>query len=136
VEQNGLPISIVVSSANHHDSTRFVDVMESISDHLDYSATRKIKSVYADKGYDADSIREYLKNRNIKDCIPYRSFETKRKRTTHHNNYNKTRYVVEQFFAWLKCGLHRTRIRYERKAENYLGFVNIACIMMYWRVLG
>jgi hypothetical protein len=44
-------------------------------------------------------------------------------------------YVVERFFAWLKCGFHRTRIRYERLAENYLAFLNIVSIMMYWRVL-
>jgi len=36
----------------------------------------------------------------------------------------------------LKNGFHRTRIGYERIAENYLAFVNIASIMMYWRVLG
>jgi len=52
------------------------------------------------------------------------------------NNYNKTRYVVERFFAWLKNGFHRIRIRYKRIADNYLAFVNIASIMMYWRVLG
>jgi len=57
VDCNSLPISIVISPANHHDSTRFIDVMESISDHLDSSATRKIKSVYADKGYDSRIIR-------------------------------------------------------------------------------
>jgi hypothetical protein len=52
-------------------------------------------------------------------------------RKTKQNNYNKTRFVVERFIAWLKCGFHRTRIRYERKAENY-----IASIMIYWRILG
>ena len=120
--------------ANNHDGTKFVDVMESISDHLD---TNKIKSVYADKGYDSKSIRNYLKNKNIKDCISHRNYKTKCERTTHHHtNYNKTRYVVERFFAWLKCGFHRIRIRYERNAENYFGMLNIACIMMYWRVLG
>jgi len=43
---------------------------------------------------------------------------------------------VERFFAWLKNGFHRTRIRYERIAENYLAFVNIASFLMYCRVLG
>jgi len=55
---------------------------------------------------------------------------------TSYNNYNKTRFVVERFFAWLKNGFHRTRIRYERIADNYLGFVYLASIMMYWRILG
>ena len=66
-------------------------------------------------------------------------------KTVRHNNkmiiqnkylYGKTRYVVERFFAWLKNGFHRTRIRYEKNAQNYLVFVIISSIMMYWRVLG
>ena len=129
-EQNGLPISIVIGPANQHDSKKFAYIIESISDHLD---TKKIKSVYADKGYDSKTIRKYLQDRNIIDCIPKRNLKTK---TIHHTNYNKTRYVVERFFAWLKNGFHRIRIRCERYAENYLAFVNIASIAMYWRVLG
>lgn len=135
-----MPISIVISSANQHDSTKFIDVIESISDFLDDDMIDEIVSVYADKGYDAVTIREYLKNRNIISCIPKRNFKTEKGNTSNQNNsyynYNKTRFVVERFFAWLKNGFHRTRIRYERIAENYLAFVNIACIMMYWRVLG
>ena len=80
--------------------------------------------------------REYLKSRNIVDCISHRNFKTKNNKTTNQNDYSKTRYVVERFFAWLKCGFHRIAIRYERRAENYFGLVNIASIMMYWRVLG
>ncbi len=130
---NSLPISIVISSANHHDFTRFIDVTESISDHLD---TRKIKSVYADKGYDGTIIRNYLESKNIVPCIPKRNFKTRNNKSVNHDNYNKTRFVVEWFFAWLKNGFHRTRIRYEKKSENYFAFVNVACIMMYWRILG
>jgi len=98
---------------------------------LDDDAIEQIVSVYADKGYDSKTIREYLKSRNIVDCIPHRNFKTRNNQTNNQDNYNKTRYVVERFFAWLKNGLHRTRIRYERIAENYLAFVNIASIMMY-----
>ena len=110
--------------------------MESISDFLDDDMLDEIASVYADKGYDAVTIREYLKNRNINDRIPKRNFKTEKNNTANQNNYNKTRFVVERSFAWLKNGFYRTRIRYARIAENYLAFVNIACIMMYWRVLG
>ena len=144
MDSNGLPISIIIGPANNHDSTKFIGVMESISDHLDDDdddddddVIEQIVSVYADKSYDSKIIRKYLKNRNIADCIPYRNYKIKCERTTHHHtNYNKTRYVVERFFAWMKNGFHRTRIRYERYAENYLGFVYLASIMMYWRVLG
>ena len=107
--------------------------MENISDCLDAC---KIKSVYADKGYDSIIIRNYLKSKNIIPCIPKRNFKTREIKNYNNNNYNKIRFVVERFFAWLKCGFHRTRIRYEKRSENYLGFVYLASIMMYWRVLG
>ena len=135
VEQNGLPLSIVISPANHHDSTKLIKIVENISDYLDDDYTKQIVSVYADKGYDSKIIRNYLKNKNIKDCIPKRNYKTKSERISHHTNYNKTRFAVERFFAWLKCGFHRIRIRYERIAENYLGFINIASFLMYCRVL-
>ena len=133
-EQNGLPVSIIIGPANNHDSTRLVDVMENIPDHL--YTRKKIKSVYADKGYDGTIIRNYLKSKNIIPCIPRRNYKTKNNnQMKNQNNYNKTRYVVERFFAWLKCGFHRTGIRYERISENYLGFINIASFLMYCRVL-
>ena len=133
----------MISPANIHDSTEFVDVMKNISDFLDDKSIKQIISVYADKGYDSTSIRNYLKNKNITPCIPKRNFKknnNKKYSDVNQNNanynYNKVRFVVERFFAWLKNGFHRTRIRYEKKCDNYLGFVYLASIMMYWRVLG
>ena len=124
----------MTSPANHHDSTKLIDVVENISDFVDDGMIEEIASVYADKGYDSGTIRNYLKNRNIVPCIPKRNYKTNNKQSPHQNNYNKTRFVVERFFAWLKNGFHITRIRYEKIAENYLTFVYLACIMMYWRV--
>lgn len=135
VDSKGLPISILLSSANIHDSTKFIDVMESISEYLDDSMIDEIVTVYADKGYDAKYIRMYLRNNNINCCIPYKKNSKFIVSKNTQNNYNKTRFVVERFFAWLKNGFHRTRIRYERNAENYLGLINIASFLMYWRVL-
>jgi len=137
VESNGLPISIVMGPANQHDSTKFVDVVESISECLDDQMIKQIVTVYADKGYDARYIRMYLRSKNIACCIPYKiNSKFILSNNMQNNSYNKTRFVVERFFAWLKNGFHKTRIRYEKKSENYLGFVYLVCIMMYWRVLG
>ena len=110
--------------------------MENLDEHLDGNMIKQIVSVYADKGYDAKQIRKYLTDRKIKDCIPYRTNSRIIPQNNEQNNYNKTRYVVERFFAWLKCGFRKMVIRYERRAENYLGFLNIASFLMYCRVLG
>jgi len=109
--------------------------MENISDFLDDESVKQIVSVYADKGYDSTSIRNYLKNKNINDCIPFRKNSNQILKNKSYRKYNKIRYVVERFFAWLKNGFRRTTIRYERVAENYLGLINIASFLMYCRVL-
>ena len=98
MEQNGLPISFVISSTNQHDSTKFIDTVENISDFLDDDDTKQIVSCFADKGYDSVTIRDYLKNRNIKDCIPFRR-NSKLSKNKSYKKYNQIRYVIERFFA-------------------------------------
>ena len=90
-----------------HDSTKFIDVLENISDFLNDDLIQQIISAYADKGYDAAYIRNYLRCYGINSCIPHKKNS---KLTMPKNNYNKTRFVVERFFAWLKCGFHRTTV--------------------------
>ena len=124
-----------MSPANEHDSTKFIDSMESISSFVDGSIVEQTATAYADKGYDARYFRNYCKCRGTGCCIPYKKNSKHTVPENQQNIYNKTRYVVERFFGWLKNGLHRIRVRYEKNAENYLAFVNIASFLMYCRVL-
>jgi len=89
----------VISPANIHDSTKLIDVMDNISDFVDDCTIKEIVSVYADKGYDAKSIRNYLKNRNINPCIPFRKNSNAATKNKSYKKYNQIRYVVERFFA-------------------------------------
>ncbi len=111
--------------------------MESVSEYLDDQMIKEIITVYADKGL-MQNISMYLMNRNIVCCISYKTNSkfSLSNNNVQNNNYNKTRFAVERFFAWLKNGFHRTRIHYEKKCDNYLGFVYLVSIMMYWRVFG
>ena len=73
VESNGLLISIRTSSANQHDSTtKFIDVLENISEFLNDGLILQIISAYTDKGYDAKYIRNHLICYGIDCCIPYK----------------------------------------------------------------
>ena len=51
-------------------------------------------------------IRDYLKFRGIKCCIPYKKKKFQIKILQ--NNYNKTRYVVKRLLVYLKGGSRRT----------------------------
>ncbi len=134
VGRTGLPIPIRASPANGHDSTKFADVMESISDFADDSMMGQMVSAYADRGYGSKPIRSYAGSRNVIPCIPF----GKNGRTASDagkDSYDRTGFVVERFFAWLKNGFHRTGIRCERNAGNCPGLVNIASFLMHCRVL-
>ena len=134
-DAKGRVIAILCGPANEHDSTRFIDAMESIGDLAGTKIKNKVAAVYADKGYSTRRIRDYLEDRNISCRIPYKS-NSKAAVPKNQHRYNRTRVKVENFFSWLKNGFHRTRIRYERKCDNYLGFLYLALIRMYWEVLG
>ena len=129
VESNGLPVSIVTSPANIHDSTRFTDVMKGISDFLDDKSIRQIISVYADKGYDSASIRNYLKNKNIVPCIPKRNFkknDNEKYSDVNQINYNKTRYVV-----W-NGSLHGSRMDFTEPGSDMKRTVTIILDLFTW----
>jgi len=46
----------------------------------------------------------------------------------------KRRWKIERLFAWLQ-NFRRLVVRYERRAENYLGFVHLGCIVILLRNL-
>jgi len=48
--------------------------------------------------------------------------------------YKRMRSAIDRFFAWLKS-FKRLTIRYERLASTFLAFIQVACIMIYLRVL-
>ena len=54
-----------------------MDVMENIPDFPDDDSIKQIALVYAGRGHDAESIREYPRNRNIVPCITQRNFNTR-----------------------------------------------------------
>ena len=68
--------------------------------------------------------------------IPRRIWKGKKSKKRTGKRYARVRSSVERFFAWLKCGFRRVSVRYERLDDVYVGFLNLASFVMYWRVLG
>ena len=83
----------------------------------------------ADKAYDADHWRDYLKSRRIQPVIPSRS----NRKTPH--PFNKIRYrgrnVIERMFGRLK-DFRRGATRYDKYAENFLSALCLAALICYW----
>jgi transposase len=89
---------------------------------------RRPRCVQGDRGYDSERHRAELRRRGITPLIAYRY------RGGHGSGLGRTRWVVERTLAWLqKC--RAILIRYDKKSQNYLGIVQLACALLWSRRL-
>ena len=82
--------------------------------------------VIADPAYDGDDIRKRVRNLRARACV--KPNPTRKRPKRYDRRRYKHRNLVERFFGALKR-FRRVATRYEKKAENYLGFVWLAALM-------
>jgi transposase len=86
-----------------------------------------------DKAYDSDPLDERLSTQGIQMIAPHR--HNRKKPATQDGRplrRYKRRRTVERLFAWLQ-NYRRILVRYERHLENYLGFIQLGCIIILLR---
>jgi transposase len=126
-DRSGLPIWVRVSGANLHDSQALVPLMRGIPPIRSRYGPRRRRpgKLHADKGFDFDDLRGWLRRRQIVPRIARRGIESSGRLGRH-------RWVVERTMSWLN-GCRRLHRRYERKAEHFLGFVGFASTLVCYR---
>jgi len=94
--------------------------------------------ILADSAYDTKEIRRYLRGMGIRSNIPSNKRNEKASRPGRPTRFDgesyKDRGAVERFFSWL-LSFKRIFIRYERLVRTYQAFINLANILILWRVL-
>jgi transposase len=88
-----------------------------------------IKELLADKGYDTDAIRAFLKDCGIKPVIPGKS--NRKKKIRHDKKAYKGRNVVERCFCRLK-DFRRIATRYDKLAQNFFSALCFVATLAYW----
>ncbi|MGW7367157.1 IS5 family transposase [Streptomyces sp. NPDC054841] len=128
-DRNGLPLSAWVSGANTHDSQGLEPLVRGIPPIRSRRGPRRRRpaKLHADKGYDYDHLRRWLRSRNIAPRIARKVIESSQRLGRH-------RWVVERTVTWLN-GFRRLHRRYEHRADHFLAFVGIACAMIGYRNL-
>ncbi len=86
----------------------------------------------ADKGYDADKVREKLEERGIVAVIPMR--RNRKEWRAVDRDFFRWRNLVERCFSKLEQG-RRVATRYDKTALSFLGFIDIASIRVWLRLL-
>ena len=82
----------------------------------------------ADKGYDSNAVVDALRAKGIRPVIPPREKRTVRRFLDSH--LYKERHLVEFFFNRLKQ-YRRVATRYEKTAQNFLGFVLLSASLVW-----
>lgn len=131
-EAEGGPLAIVVTGANPHDSLLLQDALEAVIVEPPDPATHE-QHLCLDKAFDGAPSEATAE---VFGYTPHirRIGEEKLDAKTKQKKHPARRYVVERTISWL----NRCRgiiIRYEKKAENYLAVVQLACALLWYRRL-
>ena len=130
-EGSGGPLAVVVAAANVHD-TKLLDATIKALVVKRPDPAKVPQHLCLDKGYDNPTgelaIAEHSYIAHIRRIGEEKFDETKERR------YPARRWVVERLHAWLsRC--RGILVRYEKKAENYLGLIQLACALLWYRKL-
>ena len=119
----GLPLAVTVASANPSE-------ISLVADTLKHRFVRRLPTrIIGDRGYDSDALDAQLAKQGIEFIAPHRS--TRRNITQDGRPLRRycRRWKIERLFAWLQ-NYRRLVTRYERHVENFLAFVQLACIVI------
>jgi transposase len=119
-DDRGRPVAFALTPGNVADISMAIPLLETAS------PTRRL---LADKAYDADSLRQWLRRAGIKAVIPS-SAARKTPYALDHKAYRR-RNVIERLFCRLK-NWRRIATRYDRLANNYTSAVALVAAVISW----
>jgi transposase len=131
----GNPLNAVLSPGQAADNFYLAPVLDGFEIPVRHGRRNRPKEVVADKAYNGNRVRHYLKNRGIRAMIPEKSLPKghQRRKKGPHYRFNKSTYkernVVERLINHLK-EMRRFATRFEKLAANFLAMVKLAFIKL------
>lgn len=126
-QKAGLPTSVYIESASPHEVTLVGDTLD--ESFIDQEPVQMV----GDKGFDSDNLDDTLYcERGLEFIAPERCNKKERRHDDAELPGYENRWKVERFFAWLQ-NFRRVTTRWDYYAENYLGFIQLACMLMLLR---
>jgi len=122
----------VIAPANVHDTKLLAETLDSIVVERPKPSGREPQNLSLDKAFDNPTGREAAASHEY---VPHiRRIGEEKLDAKKRKRYPARRWVVERTLAWLqKC--RGILVRYEKKPENYLGLVQLACALLWFRRL-
>jgi len=127
-DSHGLPVAVGVTSASPNESTLVEDTLQ--RRHVEALPERLI----GDRAYDSDGLDERLQQNHGVELIAPNRCNRRRTQDGRSLRRYRRRWKVERLFAWLK-NYRRISSRWERHARNFLGMVQLGCVLILLRHL-
>jgi putative transposase len=129
----GIPLAVALEGANRHDSRLVVATLEGLVVARPAREAEKDspeQHLCLEAAYDCDEVRQELDARSYEPHISAaaQSKRSERKRARQHPG-GRARRWVERTHSWLNRS-RRLLVRWEKKTENYLGFIHLACAQL------
>jgi len=150
-DKEGIPLSVVISSAGTHDIKLVTDVVDNSvitqSSSSSYPTKkykirkrkRKLQHLCLDKAYNSRTVKQEIIKRGYVPHLPYKrkrgggeEEEGEVKKKEHRKRHPARRWVVERTNSWHNR-FRKLFTRYEKKVENYLGLVQLSCCIIIYR---
>lgn len=119
-DARGVPLGIAIDGANTHDQRLLRATLRSIPVPRPRSRGRRRQHLCLDKGYCGKPVEQLVRRYGYVPHIPQRGTEPRPRRS----GQRARRWVVEGSHSWTNRA-RRLLVRWEKKAENYLGFVHL-----------
>jgi transposase len=126
----GVPLAVSVAGANRNDMKLTEATVAAIAVPRPWPTKRKPQHLCLDAGFDFDAVREILEAYGYVAHIRSRAEEADSKRDI--PGYRARRWVVERTHSWINR-FRRLLIRWEKKSENYMAMLELACAFIAFR---
>lgn len=123
---HGLPVAVDVASASPAE-------VKLVHSTLDARFVEEVpERLIGDKAYDSDPLAETLAEVGVELIAPHRSNRKVKTQDGRPLRRYKRRWKIERLFAWLQ-NFRRLVTRWEYDVHNFIGFVQLGCIVILMR---
>jgi putative transposase len=128
-----VPVGLAVAGANRNDHLLVRETFASIPVERPEPTEESPQNLCGDKGYDYPAVEAAAAELGLTPHIARRGEDPKAKPRV--PGYRARRWVVERLHSWMNR-FRRILIRWEKKVENYLAFLHLACAVITYRCAG
>lgn len=132
IDGQGVPLAVAVDGANVPDQKLVETTLDTIPVPRPEPTRNRPQHLCLDKGYAGEPVDRAVRTRGYFPHVPRKTNEPEK---PSRGQGRARRWKVERTHSWLNRA-RRLLIRWEKKADNYAGFLHLQCAIITLRIAG